>query len=372
MLGKPLVCIVIGPFVQGPDAALLGRHPLLQPFLHRFPLWFLLNQYRQQGLDTAFLLLHPNFATEIDLLRSLLLELSMKVEMIPCLPDQNWADSLREQLQDEDQVICHHSPWLDLCPIQTLLDFHKSQQADCSLRLSRQPLPGAQTVALLADGSVLESSLAQRESHFATGCAILEADIFEALLENPSQMLHLNLLPELLRLCEYRSGLVQDELVLAWVDLDSYLKAQQTCLTPEFLTRSGLRKMELKEATVWCGKDVYLADRVSFEGQVLLGDRVLVRAGSKITGPAVLADDCRLGEDCQLKESFLWPEVHLEQDSQVEHSWLGRRVHIAAGSQLKRLWVGDRSQVCLQDRLPEGSALGPGTRLRLKSKGPLQ
>jgi NDP-sugar pyrophosphorylase family protein len=370
MLGKPLVCIALSSHYRPLSPLTLQRHPLTLPFLNHSALYYLLRQCRQAGLDTVLILLDETLFCQLDSLRQLCAGLPLRIEWLLYTDHQpDWRVRLLELLNQDEPVLLFQNPSLDLLPLQSLLDFHAQEQADCSLRLSRGPMglsgPGKashrQAVYLDQQRQVTEKPTDL--CGYDTRCYLIEPDIFEALLSQPLNLLRQPLLPPLLEAAEFVSGLLSDKLWADWQTPADFFTTQSLILTKRLLEPAHKRLLKQDKATIWLGEDVLLDKGVRFVGPVVLGDQVTIEAGVTIQGPALIGARTRIQANCLIESSWIWPGCRIEQNAKLKQSWLGEQVQIAGGSQLDGVWAAEHSRLKLTNPLPSGTILGPYSRL---------
>ncbi|HEY9841405.1 MAG TPA: NDP-sugar synthase, partial [Candidatus Obscuribacterales bacterium] len=287
--------------------------------------------------------------------------LAIKIEWLRYAEPELWQQRLLEQMNEEDPVLLFQNPALDLLQLEKLIGFHGEQQADCSLRLS--PSRGANGIPVYLDEACQVQTLGKGPACYDTRCYLIEPDIFEALLDQPVNLLRQPLLPVLLEAAEFVSGLCSEGLWAEWLKPQDYFNSQKLILQQRLLEPAHRRRLQHKDATVWLGEDVLIAPDVSFSGPVVLGDQVSLAAGVKIQGPAVIGARTQVLAQSQIEQSWIWPGCELGRRSQIRHSWLGEQVKVGQNSQLTRLWAADHSQLKLSQPLPEGSILGPYSQL---------
>lgn len=366
MLGKPLVCMALSSQAQPSLAPLSGSGgPLFLPFLNHSAFYYLLRQCRQAGLDTVMVLLDQALWHRLDTLKLLAAGLPIKIEWLPYAKaeTEEWQARLLDLLNEEDPVLLWQNPSLDLLPLGQLMEFHRKQQADVTLRLS--PNPDIRRTRVWLDGENQLSLTGTDKGGYDTRCYLIEPDIFEELLEAEPDLLHQPLLPPLQKAAEFLSGLLADSHWAEWLEPEDYFRSQRWVLQQGLLEPAHQRKLKPEQATVWLGEGVTLGKNIRFTGPVVLGDGVSIGDDTVIQGPASIGAGSRIQAQSQIKSSWLWPGCALGRDSSVAESWLGERVEIGAGSRVAGLWAADGCRLTLQQALPTGSLLGPGSRLVL-------
>ena len=331
------------------------------PFLSRCVLYYLLRRCREAGLDSVLILLDDALYRQLDSLRQQVAGLALNIEWMLYGDQPHVRTRLMELLQEDDPVLVCQNPALDVMPLADLLRFHASQQSDCSLRLAESK--NGQSVWL--DVENLVTTQPQGQAYCDTRCYLMEADIFEALLSNSVNLMRQALLPCLLEVAQYITGLPSPAYWSEWHQPQDYFKSQHQVLAEGLMLPAHHGQRRNPKATVWLGEDVLIDASVRFAGPVVIGDQVLIAEGVKIQGPAVIGSACRIQSQSEIRQSWIWPGSQIERDCQIYQSWLGEQVLVQANSRLEGLWIADHARVRLPQGLPPETILGPWSVLDL-------
>ena len=129
-------------------------------------------------------------------------------------------------------------------------------------------------------------------------------------------------------------------------------------------------------------QDIQVGDDPVIEGPVLIGSGAALGNSCRVTGPAVIAEGCTIGERAELERSVLFRGVRISDRASVSHSVLGEQVQIGSGARLiADPPIGQALEVELQGKsiptalerlglvagdgaeVPAGSNVPPGTLL---------
>lgn len=353
MLGKPLVILSLHSYFS--PIRPLGKlyHPLMSPLFSESSLWYLLEQYKQVGVDTVLLLLSSDLLANFKHIKPGLLSLGLTLKVIHA-ESVDWKSQIMDWVSDEDPVFLSVNPCLDTEGFVPFLKFHQHQQSDCSFKLRASAQGTGRRLYLDDENQVSLSEVPAALAYYDSSEYILEADILEALLANSLNLSRPSLAIELNDLSQYISGyLSKDAAPLLWSSLSQYWQREQLWLSEQTFSPQG-RQQQLADALIWVGEDAYWDSSVSFTGPVVIGRQAQIQKNVKIIGPAVIGAAACIQENSQIVRSCLWPQSQVAENVQIEDSCLAENVRIGAGSRLKRQWVGSHSELSLQSGcLPE-------------------
>ncbi len=361
MLGKPVVVLSLTSHFA--PIRPLGKlyHPLMTPLLSESSLWYLLNKYKQIGVDTICLLLSPELLSNFKNIKPGLLRLGLNLKVID-IQASDWKTQILDWVSDEDPVFVSTNPLLDTECFRHFLQFHQAQQSDCSFKLRKSAYGAYHQWYLDSDCQVSLSDSPGAQACYDSSEYILEADILEALLENSKSLSVPGLARGLNELSQYISGYLtstSDSEVLRWENISDYWQLQQRWLSEQSFAPQG-KHQQLTEgdACLWVGEDAFWDSSVRFKGPVVIGRQVVIQKNVQITGPVVIGDGVRIDNECQILRSCLWPRTHLAEKVLLADSCLAEGVKIAAGSIIKQQWVGSHSQLSLQSDFPTDTYWG--------------
>lgn len=358
---EPFVCLIVGAGPVLRKGLGVSPHPLLSPFLNRNALWYLLRQFYLAGLQRVLVLCdEAALGLSVAQLRRQWEDLPFQPEVIASVSGPYWRAALLEQLSDEEPVLLAQHPTLDQIDWSEFLRFHSAQQADCSLRLSRQSGWQSLPLVLGADAQLQPEPGPDSQLVYPTRSCLIEPDMLEALLEDGLDLVHEPLIPALLKTAEYLSGYLSNAAWNECLSLDDLLRMERAWLFEE--VPCGQRHTQAG-AQIWAEAGARWAEDVCFEGPVLLGADVDIGAGAHLRGPLVMGARSRIGAGVRLSASSLGAECQLGPGAEVRGSWLGPGVQLAAEASVRHSQIGAHSQITGALRLPAGTRLGAETRL---------
>jgi mannose-1-phosphate guanylyltransferase/phosphomannomutase len=194
-----------------------------------------------------------------------------------------------------------------------------------------------------------------------SGTYLLEADIFESLLDRRCHLLKDNIAEHLSEAAEFFHGYTSAAATAMIRTSEQYLQVQERLL---HLTQPPYATLEESDsAKVWMGEQTVCDPSVTFEGPVLLGDHCVIGKNAKIIGPAVIGHHCHLREGAIISQSTLWDHVQVGPGATVTSAFVGEGAELKAGAKVHASAIlGDYTL------LGEGIGLRSGNILGLHSQ----
>jgi mannose-1-phosphate guanylyltransferase/phosphomannomutase len=336
------------------------------PLLNRPLLLHVLLHLQRQGVQqVTFLLDHTTFA-QLDTLHTHLLPLQLRLFrfnlMDVFLNTLGARDRLLEQMQTEQPILLMQNPDWDQVSLSHFLAFHEQQQADCTVRLIAAT-PAAPSLWLDEEQRVFTASGTKGTTAYAdSGTYLLEADIFEALLDRRCHLLKDNIAEHLSEAAEFFYGYTSAAATALVRTPEQYLQVQERLLhvtQPPYATLE-----ETDTAKVWMGEQTVCDPSATFEGPVLLGEHCVVGKNVKIIGPAVIGHHCHLREGAVISQSTLWDQVTVGPRATVTSAFVGEGAQLQAGAKVHAsALLGDYSVLGENIELRSGNILGPYSQL---------
>ncbi|MFZ5517383.1 MAG: sugar phosphate nucleotidyltransferase [Candidatus Zhuqueibacterota bacterium] len=205
--------------------------------------------------------------------------------------------------------------------LSSAIHFHKQKKAAATLILTRvkNPLPFG-IVFTDSDSKIVrffeKPTWGQVFSDtINTGIYILEPEVLNFIPEKTSFDFSKDLFPLLLSENKPLYGYISDRYWKDVGDVNEYRQAHQDCLKEEILLES-LGKQ--KQPNVWVGDNCELADNITFDGKVVIGQNCKI-AGDVVLSNSVIGDNCRIDAACDISNSVLWDHIVLGKKVKLQH-----------------------------------------------------
>lgn len=338
------------------------HHPLLMPLLDRSALWYLLSDFRKQGIDTVYLFCTPALRVLIERIKWQLTSLMMHIEF---LDSSSELDRLHDLHVDEDPILLIQQPRYIPNLLRDMLLHHQQLQSDCTVHIRKGTRSDFLWNPQSAQLMLPSESLKDNPELIAVDNAqafLMESDIFETLMDK-SDPCDADFIPDLLGVAEYLSGFQSSETAV-WHTLDDYLNSQLDWLASRSLLPAGNHRPHALGGHLWVGENCLYPPETEINGAVVLNHRVRIGKGVKIQGPCILGPDVQIDAHCQIERAMIWQKSHIQEHSQICESWLGEQVKIGPHSQIVKNFIGSYADLQLKTPLNPGSVLGAYSQLR--------
>ncbi len=245
-----------------------------------------------------------------------------------------------------------------------MIDFHRQNGAKATISLTPVEDPTAYgLVETDATGRVRRFIEKPRLEDVTTnfinaGTYVLEPEVLDLIPPATYYMFERGVFPELLSRRDPVYGFRSD---CYWIDIGTpakYLTVQRDILNGrvQHLSRrlAGGRGFR-------AGKGAAVDPSVTVIGPAILGDRVRIAAGARISGPVVIGDGCVIGPGTTIEEAILWSGVKIGARVKLSGSILGRDVvvdddAIVTGGAV----IADGCSIGSENRLDQAIRIWPG------------
>ncbi|TVQ55094.1 MAG: mannose-1-phosphate guanylyltransferase [Spirulina sp. DLM2.Bin59] len=239
--------------------------------------------------------------------------------------------------------------------LQEAIAFHKANQAQATLILTRVPNPMEFGVVITDTNNRITRFLEKPTTSeifsdtVNTGTYILEPEVLRYLPPNEESDFSNDLFPELLEAGEPIYGYIAEGY---WCDvghLDAYREAQYACLEK----RIHLDFAYPEQSTgLWIGHNTYIDSSARIERPALIGSNCRIGPRVHIEAGTVIGDNVTIGADADLKRpiiangAIIGEEAHLRACVISRGTRVDRRAHILEGAVVGSLSsVGEEAQI---------------------------
>ncbi len=276
------------------------------------------------------------------------------VNMEYMLPDQDYgtAGAVRYAADfcDETTMIISGDVLTDF-DLTEAMDFHKANNGDASILLTRLENPLAYGIVITDENHRITRFLEKPSwgemfsDTINTGIYILEPETIRLIPPKTNFDFSQNLFPVMLEKKMNLLGKISEGYWRDIGNIDEYYHAQQDILdgTVE-ITHSG-EKVEIGEAVIHKGKNVDIADKVTFTGTVMIGDDSKIGQGA-IIGNSILGSNVHIGEESKISDTTVWSDTNIEPLVSISSSIVTNRVSIGRESSiLDRAIISDDCKI---------------------------
>lgn len=246
--------------------------------------------------------------------------------------------------------------------IRKLLKFHRQKKSLATLALYPvEEVDHFGVVEIDPDQKIIGFQEKPKESEAKSklanaGIYLFEPEIFEMIPKDKFYDFGKNLFPMLV---EKKLPIYGYQMIEHWSDVGTiaaYIKANQDVM-------GGLVRLiipgEKKSSHVWVGKNPIIHPSVTFDGNVVVGDRCEIKEGSVIKD-SVVGNMCVIGKESNLNGSIIWSDTFISKNVVVNGSVIGNWCKIEQGSKINQNSViSNRCQVKKDTTVPEGTTLKP-------------
>ncbi|MDR3243831.1 MAG: mannose-1-phosphate guanyltransferase [Elusimicrobiota bacterium] len=219
------------------------------------------------------------------------------------------------------------------------IKFHKSKKAIATMVLTRVANPLQFGVVITDQHGKIERFLEKPSwgevfsDTINTGIYILEPKVFNYMPKDESFDFSKDLFPLLLKEKKPLYGYIAEGY---WRDIgnhDEYRFAHYDILDGNVKIELNGKKIKIGGKDIIIGENVEIGKEVDIDSNVILGDRVIIKNGAKISR-SVIGSNVTVGEGAEVVGAIVWDDVSIGTKARIKENVIGRRTVI-----------GDRSVV---------------------------
>lgn len=282
------------------------------------------------------------------------------VKMDYLLPDQDYgtAGAVRYAADFCDQnVMVISGDVLTDFDLGAAFRFHQERQADATILLTRLENPLAYGI-VITDKEDRITRFMEKPSWgemfsdtINTGIYILRPETVRLIPPRTNFDFSQNLFPVMLQKKMNLLGMISDGYWRDVGNIDEYVSAHHDILTGKVGLSFTTEKDERDGAIIYKGKQVEIADKVSFSGTVMLGNGVKIGKGSRIAD-AIIGDRVTVGQEGEITDSVIWAESVIEPLASVNSAIITNRVQVGREASIQ-----DRAVVSDDCRIGSGATI---------------
>ncbi len=213
------------------------------------------------------------------------------------------------------------------------IEYHKKKKAVATMVLTRVSNPLQFGVVITDKDGKVERFLEKPSwgevfsDTINTGIYILEPEVFNYIPEDKSFDFSKDLYPLLLREGKGLFGYIAEGY---WKDIgnhDEYRLAQYDILDGKVKINLAGKKINVGGKEILAGKNAVIGENVEVDGQVLLGDNVVVEDGARISR-SVIGSNVRIGAGAEVLGSILWENVSVGTEARLKEDVIGNSTKI--------------------------------------------
>jgi len=264
------------------------------------------------------------------------------VNMSYALPDDDYgtAGAVRHALGDSDEpVLIISGDVITDFNLTEAMDWHKKQEADATILLTRVENPLAYGITITDDDGRIVRFLEKPtwgeafSDTINTGIYILAPSAVQLIPKGINYDFSQDLYPLML---ERKMGLYGKVMDGYWKDVgnvDEYLRAHRDIFSGALKLDLKVEETALEGATIHRGRNVLIGEDVSISGTVILGDDVQVEPGCNLHNCAI-GQRCRIGQNCDFTDTVVWPDTQIGSDTRAHSAIVCAGARLGANVQL--------------------------------------
>lgn len=219
------------------------------------------------------------------------------------------------------------------------IKWHKQQQADATILLTRAENPVAYGIVITDDDGRIVRFLEKPSWGEAfsdtinTGIYILEPQATALIPKGENFDFSQDLYPLMLKNDMKLYGRIMDGYWKDVGNVDEYFRSHGDLCSGDLSLDLKCARSKVGEATLYQGRNVIIGDGVELSGMVILGDDVRIEAGAHLHNCSV-GHRSRVGANCDLKDSIVWADSIIGHESRLSRSLICDRTHLGGNVQL--------------------------------------
>jgi mannose-1-phosphate guanylyltransferase/phosphomannomutase len=239
--------------------------------------------------------------------------------------------------------------------------YHEAKKAKATIVLTRVPDPLAFGVVMTNDEGKITRFLEKPQwgevfsDTINTGIYILEPEVLDLIPYKKDYDFSKDLFPHMLREDLGLYGYIAEGYWRDIGNLTEYQIAHQDALR-------GAVKIEMpgkQRGNVFIGEGTFIADDVTFEGTVVLGDDVTVGRGACIAN-TVVGNGCLIDAGANIRNTVIWQRTHIGRGAHLTDDVICADVEIGADASIsENVFVADRCRIGDGARLMSNIKLWP-------------
>jgi len=238
---------------------------------------------------------------------------------------------------DDTFIVLNGDIFSDL-DISRMLAFHRQNGAKATISLCRVENPSAFGVIETDSNRRVRRFIEKPPADKATtnwinaGTYILEPEVLEDIPENSHYMFEHDLFP---RLLEKNEAVYGFPFTGYWLDMgtpEKYLSLNCDILSSKTGTSV---EYGTKKDGIYYGRDVSVHPSTRITGPVVIGDNCRINREVSIEGPVVIGENCRINEGARLKNTILWKNVCIGSNARLTQSVVGNDIEIGPNDRIE-------------------------------------
>ena len=246
--------------------------------------------------------------------------------------------------------------------LRKFVDFHKKKNAIATIALS--PVPDVENFGVVEidnDKKILsfqeKPKQCEAKSNLVnTGIYIFEPEILDMIPSDTFYDFGKDLFPLLV---EENKGIYGYEMLDYWSDvgnLSAYVQANYDAMEGKVRIIVPGKKTS---ACIWVGKNCKIDPTAKFEGCVIVGDRVEIRANSYVKD-CVIGDMVVISSECEITKSVIWSDSFISRKAKINGSVIGNWCFIGEHVCLEEHSIlSNRSKILKDTTLCSSAVLKP-------------
>lgn len=255
--------------------------------------------------------------------------------------DFGTAGSVRYALKSlADRFVVISGDVLTDIDLSKAVEFHVQRNAEATMVLSRRENPLAFGIVITDENGRIIRFLEKPSwgevfsDTINTGIYILERSILESLPQEEAYDFGKDIFPRLLTENRRLYGYVSPGYWRDVGNVNEYAAAHQDILTGAFDPRWPHPAVKRGKATLYAESGCAIADDAEFEGTVVLGGRVSIGPGVRISD-SIIGPGSVIGAGAQIRRSVLWSAVTIGAQAMIDEAILQTGVRLGRKSVLR-------------------------------------
>lgn len=335
-LPKPMVPICGKPFAQY-QLELIKKHGIKEVIFSLGYKWNSFEDYFKDGSD-----------------------LGMKIRYVVEESPLGTAGAIKnvEDYLNDDAFLVFNGDILSEMDLTDIINFHKQKKSKSTIVLTPVDNPCIYGVVELDENQRIEMFTEKpkpeevRSNQINAGLYILEPEILDRMERGVKYSIERQIFPVMLEESEPMYGYKYPDY---WMDIGNpfkYLSANQDMLLGKMKYNPGLVNGIHK------GKNVTIADGVTLNPPIWIGDDVRIKEGAEIIGPTVISRGCKIGEGTTIEKALLWEDTEIGIGCSLDSCLIGRRCKVGDGVSIGVLAVIGTGRV-----IEDGASIDAGSKV---------
>ena len=244
--------------------------------------------------------------------------------------------------------------------------FHKERKGDATILLTRMENPLAYGIVITNPEDRITRFLEKPSwgemfsDTINTGIYILEPGTVRLIPPKTNFDFSQNLFPIMLQKKMNLLGKISDGYWRDVGNIDEYVNAHTDILEGKVSIHHDAERIERDGAVIYQGRNVAIADNVSFAGTVLLGHNCRIGEGSTLTN-TIVGDRVTIGEKTDIEGAVIWADAVIEPLVSISSAIITNRVHLGReASVMDRAVIADDCVIGADSRIRANCKIWPG------------